>query len=655
MPLVSAPDCGTHSVYTKSAGYSPLPGYVLLEPLGRGGFGEVWKCEAPGGLHKAIKFVAGDSDGAPNTSTQLRQELDAFQQVKAIRHPFLLSLERVELVGDELVMVMELADKQLGDRYDECRTGGLPGIPRPELLGYLREAAEALDVIGAKYGLQHLDVKPANLFLTAGHVQVGDYGLVSKLDTGKNRQENRGLTPRYAAPEVLCGQVHTRSDQYSLALVYHELLTGTFPFNGRSVQQMMLQHMSAPPDLSGLPPPDRAVIGTALAKKPDDRFASCADFVNALSGGTSRSVTSLMASLLTPSPRGSGPIANPVPAAPAPPGASGAPTRGTGDANQATHRSTPSFVTPAPQPVPPQRTVPPPPAPARAPVVAERAPKPQPAGVCLEQILSVVPVAWLQGKFAQVPGRPPAHLVNAVLRAAEAEAGMDSAMGAVSRASDGTWGCRFLTTIDPRVAQVKLDLLWEEGGVEMDSRTEGRVEFRKLVPVAAPTGWFGSVSKKPKPPDSGLQVVVELPDPGRGTGEVAVTGTFFGNPPPEFAKSGEKTIVKLIDGIRRTLNDVQDRRKHPRVPATFPLTLYPLQSDGRVEPPMKGFCRDVSAGGMALFCPVKPPTKYVYVAFEDVAGTAGLAVLLQVITADWQHDEVVVTGRYRLEFDSTNG
>src|SRR5213080_5378105 len=99
----------------------PIPGYRLLERLGGGGFGEVWKCEAPGGLHKAIKFVAGANNSETGGSHQFNQEFDAFLQIKAIRHPFLLTLERVEQVDGDLVMVMELADRQMRDRFDDCR------------------------------------------------------------------------------------------------------------------------------------------------------------------------------------------------------------------------------------------------------------------------------------------------------------------------------------------------------------------------------------------------------------------------------------------------------------------------------------------------------------------------------------------------------
>ena len=131
MPVMRPPEATAHPAYAKTAGTEPLPGYVLLEPLGRGGYGEVWKCEAPGGLHKAVKFVASDPS-VHEGGEQLRQEFAAFQQIKQIRHPFMLTLERVEMVGNELVMVMELADSQLADRFVQCQEKGLPGIPRPE-------------------------------------------------------------------------------------------------------------------------------------------------------------------------------------------------------------------------------------------------------------------------------------------------------------------------------------------------------------------------------------------------------------------------------------------------------------------------------------------------------------------------------------------
>src|SRR6201993_3732652 len=134
----------------------PLPGYRLIERLGGGGFGEVWKCGAPGGLHKAIKFVFGDQQATDNDGSRAEQELKALSRVKTVHHPYILSLERYDIIDGQLIIVMELADRTLWDRFREVRGQGLAGIPREELLNYLQETAEALDLMNSQYQLQHL-------------------------------------------------------------------------------------------------------------------------------------------------------------------------------------------------------------------------------------------------------------------------------------------------------------------------------------------------------------------------------------------------------------------------------------------------------------------------------------------------------------------
>jgi serine/threonine protein kinase len=263
----------------------PIRGYRLLEPLGSGGFGEVWKCEAPGGIFKAIKFVYGNLNGLDNDSVRAEEELRAVQRIKSIRHPFLLSMDRVENVAGELIIVTELADHNLDEVLQKHRAQGRPGIPRGELLTYLREAAEVLDLMNLKFDLQHLDIKPRNLFLVSNHVKVADFGLVNSLAGAKNAELQLGaITPLYAAPELFIGKLSRHCDQYSLAIVFQELLTGTLPFMGTNSRQLLMQHTQSEPDLAALPAADRPLIARALAKNPDHRFPSCMDLIRTLLG-----------------------------------------------------------------------------------------------------------------------------------------------------------------------------------------------------------------------------------------------------------------------------------------------------------------------------------------------------------------------------------
>jgi hypothetical protein len=260
----------------------PIPGYRLIEPIGSGGFGEVWKCEAPGGLYKAIKFVYGNLNSLDVDGVRAEQELHALQRIKEVRHPFVCTLEQIKVLEGELVIVMELADRSLYDLFIEQQNAGLIGIPRDDLLRYLRDAAEALDYMNEKHKLQHLDVKPRNLFLICDRVKVADFGLVKNLERQSASGLLGGVTPLYAAPETFKGKISERSDQYSLAVVYYELLTGQRPFNGKNVRSLMQQHMQEEPDLRALPEAERPVIARCLAKDPAKRFPNCMAFLRAL-------------------------------------------------------------------------------------------------------------------------------------------------------------------------------------------------------------------------------------------------------------------------------------------------------------------------------------------------------------------------------------
>lgn len=268
----------TAAVVTQIAeGAEPIPGYRLVRLLGQGGFGQIWQASGPGNLQVALKFV-------PLGGKAEQIELRAFSAIKDIRHPHLLSILGIWTTATHIVIGMELADRSLADRLQTQREAGLQGLPHDEAHRYLREAALGLDALVNIAYMQHRDVKPGNLLLVGGCVKVGDYGLVRLLQHATT-QHTGNLTLAYAAPEFFDGSTSIHSDQYSLAVTYVELITGSLPFTG-SAARIVCGHLFLEPDLSKVPERERHAIARALSKNPDDRWPSCTDFYRAVMEGS---------------------------------------------------------------------------------------------------------------------------------------------------------------------------------------------------------------------------------------------------------------------------------------------------------------------------------------------------------------------------------
>lgn len=252
-------------------------GFRLVRRLGAGGYGEVWQAEAPGGIDVAVKRIF-----RPMNHEAARRELQALEAIKGMRHPFLLATQMFYALEDRLLIVMELADASLRDRFDECRKNGMPAMPVSELMGYLEEAAEGLDFLHERRVI-HRDVKPENILLLQRHAKLGDFGMARVLES--NRGGGAGIasgTPAYMAPEVWRSEAVAASDQYALALSYSELRLGRRPLQGDTAFALMSAHAEETPDLDGLPEAERHVLLKALAKDPARRYRTCREFVREL-------------------------------------------------------------------------------------------------------------------------------------------------------------------------------------------------------------------------------------------------------------------------------------------------------------------------------------------------------------------------------------
>jgi eukaryotic-like serine/threonine-protein kinase len=262
-----------------------VPGYDILEELGRGGMGVVYKARQIGlGRTVALKMVLAGVHAGPDDLARFHREAQAIARLK---HPNIVQIFEVGTKEDLPFFSMEyLEGGSLADRLD--------GIPWGEhkaanLLHSLARAVHAAH----QQNIIHRDLKPANILLTAdGLPKITDFGLAKKLDSGRTAHTQTGAilgTPSYMAPEQAGGakNVGPSADVYALGAILYELLTGRPPFLAATHVDTILLVLSQDPE-----PPSRlcaevdrdleTICLKCLHKDPNKRYPSAAALANDL-------------------------------------------------------------------------------------------------------------------------------------------------------------------------------------------------------------------------------------------------------------------------------------------------------------------------------------------------------------------------------------
>jgi serine/threonine protein kinase len=266
--------------------------YEILEPIAEGGMGAVFRARRTLlGDDVALKIVRSEFARDQGARERFMRESRACAQ---LRHPNIVSILDFNLDPEgRPFLVMEL----LNGRSLRQEVGARGALPLAEVQEILLPICNALQ-LAHDHGILHRDLKPANIVShdfgggTRAH-KIVDFGLVRDLGSDATRLTAANVfvgTFTYAAPEqVSGGEVDARSDQYSLAVVAYELLTGNPPFDDSDPGQLVNALLTKPPPLPTSVRPDLpkwvdVALGRALAKSPGDRYSSIVDFGQAMQG-----------------------------------------------------------------------------------------------------------------------------------------------------------------------------------------------------------------------------------------------------------------------------------------------------------------------------------------------------------------------------------
>ena len=258
--------------------------YAISREVGHGGMAVVFLAtDLRQHRQVAIKVLRPDVSLAAGTARFVRE----IEIAGKLTHPHILALYEAGEADGLAYFVMPFVAESLRDRLRRETQ-----LPVAEALRITREVGDAL-AHAHQQGFIHRDIKPENILLAAGHALVADFGIARAIDSAEVRKLTQtGMavgTPHYMSPEAVTAsdKLDGKTDQYALACVLYEMLTGGPPFSGPNAQVLLARHLldPVPPVHSVRPSVSEAVddvLRRALAKLPADRYVTVTEFVEAL-------------------------------------------------------------------------------------------------------------------------------------------------------------------------------------------------------------------------------------------------------------------------------------------------------------------------------------------------------------------------------------
>jgi serine/threonine-protein kinase len=261
-----------------------IGGYDIVERIGAGGMAEVYKAYDPAvDRFVAVKVLLEEYCKDPEFRSRFHLEA---RSIAMVEHAHILPIFAYGEQDELLYLVMRYIPS--GSLSDRIETHGQ--FPFAAACDILHPVADALDY-AHEHGLLHRDLKTDNVLIdTTEHAYLADFGLVKLLQKPSGFFTRNFLpgTPEYMSPEQCLGEddLTPAADQYALGIVLYYMICGRVPFKGNGPLAVLHHHVNSPPPppadyRPNLPDATASVMLRALAKSPEDRFASCGEFAQA--------------------------------------------------------------------------------------------------------------------------------------------------------------------------------------------------------------------------------------------------------------------------------------------------------------------------------------------------------------------------------------